>query len=131
MSTHELESKVRELRQLQSLIEEATAEAEAIKDAIKDAMGDAGNCGQGNIKSPGRPSMPPVLTPQPSARPCRMWPSDPLRSPPPAVFVWHKKRRLPGPTGRRQKGGQWGAVICRPPIPSLNTLNTLNWEEAT
>ncbi|MBM6888415.1 hypothetical protein H6B69_21870, partial [Pseudoflavonifractor phocaeensis] len=41
MSTHELESKVRELRQLQALIEEATAEAEAIKDTIKAAMGDA------------------------------------------------------------------------------------------
>ena len=37
MSTHEIESKVRELRQLQSLIEEAQAEAEAIKDAIKAA----------------------------------------------------------------------------------------------
>ncbi|WP_297240521.1 hypothetical protein [uncultured Flavonifractor sp.] len=41
MSTHELESKVRELRQLQALIEEATAEAEAIKDAIKASMGDS------------------------------------------------------------------------------------------
>lgn len=39
MSTHELESKVRELRQLQSLIEEAQAETEAIKDAIKAHMG--------------------------------------------------------------------------------------------
>ena len=36
-----MESKARELRQLQSLIEEATAEAEALKDAIKAAMGDA------------------------------------------------------------------------------------------
>ena len=41
MGTHELESKVRELRQLQALIEEATAEAEAIKDAIKASMGDS------------------------------------------------------------------------------------------
>lgn len=41
MSTHELESKARELRQLQALIEEAEAEAEAIKDALKAAMGDA------------------------------------------------------------------------------------------
>ena len=40
MSNHEIESKVRELRQLQSLIEEAQAEAEAIKDAIKAHMGD-------------------------------------------------------------------------------------------
>lgn len=41
MSINEMESKARELRQLQSLIEEATAEAEALKDAIKAAMGDA------------------------------------------------------------------------------------------
>ena len=40
MSINELESKVRELRQLQALIEEAQQEAEAIEDAIKAAMGD-------------------------------------------------------------------------------------------
>jgi len=39
MSTIEIESKVRELRQLQALIEEAEAEADAIKDAIKAQMG--------------------------------------------------------------------------------------------
>lgn len=38
MSINEIESKVRELRQLQALIEEAEAEAEAIKDAIKASM---------------------------------------------------------------------------------------------
>ena len=41
MSITELESKCRELRQLQALIEEAQAEAEAIKDVIKAAMGDS------------------------------------------------------------------------------------------
>ena len=41
MSINELESKARELRQLQELIEEAQQEAEAIKDAIKAAMGDS------------------------------------------------------------------------------------------
>ena len=41
MSASEIESKVRELRQLQALIEEAQAEAEGIKDAIKAAMGDS------------------------------------------------------------------------------------------
>ena len=41
MSINEMEVKVRELRQLQALIEEAQAEAEAIKDAIKAAMGDS------------------------------------------------------------------------------------------
>lgn len=40
MSINELESKARELRQLQAL-EEAQQEAEAIKDAIKAAMGDS------------------------------------------------------------------------------------------
>lgn len=39
MSTHELELKCRELRQLQALIDEAQAEAETIKDTIKAAMG--------------------------------------------------------------------------------------------
>lgn len=37
MSINELESKVRELRQLQALIDEAQAEAEAIKDAMGDS----------------------------------------------------------------------------------------------
>ena len=50
MSTNELESKIRELRQLQALIEEATAEAEAIKDTIKAAMGDAEELRAGEYK---------------------------------------------------------------------------------
>ena len=40
MSNCELENKIRELRQLQSLIEEAQAEAESIRDAIKAHMGE-------------------------------------------------------------------------------------------
>ena len=39
MSTQELEQKVRELRQMQAIVEEAQAEVEALKDAIKAAMG--------------------------------------------------------------------------------------------
>ena len=50
MSMNEMESKVRELRQLQSLIDEATAEAEALKDAIKAAMGDAEEVHAGEYK---------------------------------------------------------------------------------
>ena len=41
MSTRELESKIRELRELQALMEEAQAEAEGIRDAIKATMGDS------------------------------------------------------------------------------------------
>lgn len=41
MTTNELTAKIKELRELQALIEEAQAEAEAIKDAIKAQMGDA------------------------------------------------------------------------------------------
>lgn len=41
MSINEMESKARELRELQALIDEATVEAEALKDALKAAMGDA------------------------------------------------------------------------------------------
>ncbi len=50
MSINEIESKVRELRQLQALIEEATAEAEAIKDAIKAQMGDSEELRAGEYK---------------------------------------------------------------------------------
>lgn len=38
MSTNEMTSKVRELKELQQLIDEATAEAEEIKDQIKAEM---------------------------------------------------------------------------------------------
>ena len=41
MSINEIEIKVRELRNLQALIDEAQAEAEAIKDALKATMGDS------------------------------------------------------------------------------------------
>ena len=40
MSNTELTSKIKELRELQALIEEAQAEAEAIKDTLKAHMGD-------------------------------------------------------------------------------------------
>lgn len=40
MSISEIESKCRELRQLQNLIAEAEQEAEAIKDTLKAHMGD-------------------------------------------------------------------------------------------
>ena len=50
MSINEMESKARELRQLQSLIEEATAEAEALKDAIKAAMGASESMTAGEYK---------------------------------------------------------------------------------
>lgn len=55
MSTTELESKVRELRQLQSLIEEAQAEAEAIKDQIKAHMGEAEELRAGEYRITWRP----------------------------------------------------------------------------
>lgn len=50
MSMYEIESKIRELRQLQSLIEEAQTEAEAIKDALKAHMGDAEELKAGEYK---------------------------------------------------------------------------------
>lgn len=50
MSISEIESKVRELRQLQALIDEATAEAETIKDAIKAHMGDTEELRAGEYK---------------------------------------------------------------------------------
>lgn len=50
MSTTELEMKIRELRQLQQLIEEAQAEAEGIRDAIKAHMGDSEELRAGEYK---------------------------------------------------------------------------------
>ena len=50
MSNHELESKVRELRQLQALIEEAQPEAETIKDQLKAHMGAADELRAGEFK---------------------------------------------------------------------------------
>ena len=50
MSINELESKCRELRQLQALIDEAQAEAETIKDAIKAAMVDSESMNAGEYK---------------------------------------------------------------------------------
>lgn len=50
MSMSEIESKVKELRQLQALIEEATSEAETIKDAIKAHMGDSEELRAGEYK---------------------------------------------------------------------------------
>ena len=50
MSINEMESKCRELRELQRLIEEAQAEVETIKDAIKAAMGDSDSVQAGEYK---------------------------------------------------------------------------------
>lgn len=50
MSNHELEGKIRELRQLQSLIDEAEREAETIKDTIKAFMGDSEEVMAGEYK---------------------------------------------------------------------------------
>ncbi len=55
MSMNEIESKIRELRQLQSLIEEAQAEAETIKDALKAHMGDAEELRAGEYKITWKP----------------------------------------------------------------------------
>lgn len=50
MSINEIESKVRELRQLQALVDEAQAEMETIKDAIKAHMGDSEELRAGEYK---------------------------------------------------------------------------------
>lgn len=55
MSTNEIESKVRELRQLQALIDEAQAEAESIKDALKANMGDSEELRAGEYKITWKP----------------------------------------------------------------------------
>lgn len=55
MSMNEIESKIRELRQLQSLIEEAQTEIEAIKDTLKAHMGDAEELKAGEYKITWKP----------------------------------------------------------------------------
>ena len=55
MNINEMESKARELRQLQALIEEAQQEAEAIKDAIKAAMGNSESVVAGEYKITWKP----------------------------------------------------------------------------
>lgn len=60
MSTHEIESKIRELREMQALVEEAQAEIEALKDTLKAAMGDLEELSVGEYKLTYRP----VTTPR-------------------------------------------------------------------
>ena len=55
MSTNELEMKIRELRQLQQLIEEAQAEAEGIRDVIKAHMGEREELRAGEYKITWKP----------------------------------------------------------------------------
>ena len=55
MSTSELTARIRELRELQALIDEAQAEAEAIKDAIKAHMGDTEELRAGEYKITWKP----------------------------------------------------------------------------
>lgn len=50
MSTNEMTAKIKELKSLQALIEEAEAEAEALKDQIKKAMGDSEELRAGEYK---------------------------------------------------------------------------------
>ena len=50
MSNTELTSKIKELRELQALIEEAQAEAEAIKDTLKAHMGEQEELRAGEYK---------------------------------------------------------------------------------
>ena len=51
----EIESKVRELRQLQALIDEAQAEADAIRDELKTHMGDMEELRAGEYKITWKP----------------------------------------------------------------------------
>lgn len=50
MSINEITMKVKELKSLQALIEEAEAEAEALKDELKKAMGDSEELRAGDYK---------------------------------------------------------------------------------
>jgi len=55
MSVKEIETKARQIREMQALIEEAQAEAEALKDEIKAAMGDVEEIRAGEYKITWKP----------------------------------------------------------------------------
>ena len=55
MSTAEIESKCRELRELQALIDEAQSEVESIKDELKFAMGNTEELRAGEYKLTWKP----------------------------------------------------------------------------
>ena len=55
MNTQELTTKIKELRELQALIDEAQEEAEAIKDIIKNHMGDTEELRAGEYKVTWKP----------------------------------------------------------------------------
>ena len=54
MSEQDIIRKVKLLREMQRMAEDAQAEAEALKDEIKAYMGSSEELRAGNIKSPGR-----------------------------------------------------------------------------
>ena len=134
MSMNEMESKIRELRQLQALIDEATAEAEAIKDAIKAHMGDTEELRAGEYKgSLGKRLRPPGWTPRPLKRPCRTWRSGSPRPPQAAASAWHKKSPLQerrpkqlarGPTTTPTRGA--GKPNYSPPAPRNQEIGAKN-----
>lgn len=55
MSNNELTAKIKELRELQSLVEEANAEIESLKDSIKAYMGDTEELRAGEYKVTWKP----------------------------------------------------------------------------
>lgn len=89
MSINELESKCRELRELQRLIEEAQTEAETIKDAIKDAMGDSESVQAGGYKITYKAVTTARIDTAALKRLCLIWPCSSPRPPPPAASAWH------------------------------------------
>lgn len=94
MSMNELETKCRELRQLQALIEEAQAEAEAIKDAIKAHMCNAETAYAGEYKITWKAVTASRIDTTALKRPCPMWPRLSPARPLPAASSWHKKSPL-------------------------------------
>ena len=54
MSTQDIERKIKLLREMQRMAEEAQAEAEALKDEIKALMGDSEELTAGEYKTRGR-----------------------------------------------------------------------------
>lgn len=91
MSTHELEAKCRELRQLQALIEEAQDEAEAIKDAIKAEMGQDEVLRAGEYTITWKPVKSARMDVRLLKQLCLMWLPALWWRTPSAASVWHEE----------------------------------------
>ncbi len=103
MSKTELNSKVKELRELRRMADEIAAEIEAIIDNIKQEMAaqDVDTLAGDDWKATWKPVILPVLTLRRLRLLCPTFTTASPARPKPAVLCWHEKSPLPTPTKAR------------------------------